>query len=91
MKLVDLDVNKKPALIWQGMNFGIDPTLDPELALALRVSLEEERARQEQVQAAAAGDETMAEANPAEGRAASILLLTLYFIFPYLRTCQAQE
>jgi len=26
--------------------FGVDPTLDPELALALRISMEEERARQ---------------------------------------------
>ena len=26
--------------------FGVDPNMDPELALALRVSLEEERARQ---------------------------------------------
>ncbi|XP_059455694.1 26S proteasome non-ATPase regulatory subunit 4 homolog [Corylus avellana] len=30
-----------------GFDFGVDPNLDPELALALRVSLEEERARQE--------------------------------------------
>ena len=29
-----------------GFEFGIDPSLDPELALALRVSMEEERARQ---------------------------------------------
>lgn len=29
-----------------GFEFGIDPTLDPELALALRMSLEEEQARQ---------------------------------------------
>ncbi|GLU02745.1 hypothetical protein SLE2022_199840 [Rubroshorea leprosula] len=28
-------------------DFGVDPNLDPELALALRVSMEEERARQE--------------------------------------------
>lgn len=27
--------------------FGVDPNIDPELALALRVSMEEERARQE--------------------------------------------
>ena len=38
---------------WQGM--AVDPNLDPELALALRVSLEEERARQ---QAAAGPSET---------------------------------
>ncbi|XP_015889728.2 26S proteasome non-ATPase regulatory subunit 4 homolog [Ziziphus jujuba] len=30
-----------------GFDFGVDPNLDPELALALRVSMEEERARQE--------------------------------------------
>ncbi|KAL3844997.1 hypothetical protein ACJIZ3_002400 [Penstemon smallii] len=30
-----------------GYDFGVDPNLDPELALALRVSMEEERARQE--------------------------------------------
>ena len=29
-----------------GYEFGVDPNLDPELALALRVSMEEERARQ---------------------------------------------
>jgi len=28
-------------------DFGVDPTLDPELAMALRISMEEERARQE--------------------------------------------
>ncbi|KAK4479946.1 hypothetical protein RD792_012998 [Penstemon davidsonii] len=30
-----------------GYEFGVDPNMDPELALALRVSMEEERARQE--------------------------------------------
>nr|XP_008372906.2 26S proteasome non-ATPase regulatory subunit 4 homolog isoform X1 [Malus domestica] len=30
-----------------GYDFGVDPNIDPELALALRVSMEEERARQE--------------------------------------------
>ncbi|KAK1304713.1 26S proteasome non-ATPase regulatory subunit 4 [Acorus calamus] len=30
-----------------GFDFGVDPNIDPELALALRVSMEEERARQE--------------------------------------------
>lgn len=37
-----------------GFEFGVDPNLDPELALALRVSLEEERARQNAAAAAAA-------------------------------------
>lgn len=52
---------------------GVDPTLDPELALALRVSMEEERARQE---ASASGTQApgpaetpapMAAAPPDEG------------------------
>ncbi|XP_064962345.1 26S proteasome non-ATPase regulatory subunit 4 homolog [Musa acuminata AAA Group] len=30
-----------------GFDFGVDPNMDPELALALRISMEEERARQE--------------------------------------------
>ena len=30
-----------------GFEFGVDPNMDPELALALRISMEEERARQE--------------------------------------------
>ncbi|MGK3758287.1 MAG: 26S proteasome regulatory subunit N10 [Bacillariaceae sp.] len=33
---------------------GVDPNMDPELAMALRVSMEEERARQERMTAAAA-------------------------------------
>ncbi|KAF9622784.1 hypothetical protein IFM89_034019 [Coptis chinensis] len=36
-----------------GFDFGVDPNLDPELALALRVSMEEERARQESAARAA--------------------------------------
>jgi len=32
-----------------GFEFGVDPNLDPELAMALRLSYEEERARQEQL------------------------------------------
>ena len=31
-----------------GFEFGVDPNEDPELALALRVSMEEQRARQEE-------------------------------------------
>ena len=41
---------------------GIDPNLDPELAMALRISMEEERARQE---AAASAEGGAAEASPA--------------------------
>ena len=44
-----------------GFDFGgIDPNMDPELAMALRVSMEEERARQER---AAASDTEMAESS----------------------------
>lgn len=56
---------------------GVDPNMDPELAMALRVSMEEERARQERVSAAAAeanqeeksgddNDDAAAAANNAE-------------------------
>ncbi|KAL5706000.1 proteasome regulatory particle base subunit rpn10 [Ranunculus cassubicifolius] len=41
-----------------GYDFGVDPNLDPELALALRVSMEEERARQEAAAKRAAEDAT---------------------------------
>lgn len=54
--------------------FGVDPNLDPELALALRVSMEEERARQAAAAAAAAADPAAAaagEAAVAAGAAAS--------------------
>ncbi|KAJ6828125.1 26S proteasome non-ATPase regulatory subunit 4-like protein [Iris pallida] len=39
-----------------GFDFGVDPNIDPELALALRVSMEEERARQEAAAKKAADD-----------------------------------
>lgn len=38
-------------------DFGVDANMDPELAMALRVSMEEERGRQERVAAAAAAAE----------------------------------
>ncbi|EGZ29421.1 hypothetical protein PHYSODRAFT_472939 [Phytophthora sojae] len=41
---------------------GVDPSMDPELALALRVSMEEERARQEAAQKRAAETEAAAAA-----------------------------
>lgn len=44
---------------------GVDPTLDPELALALRISMEEERARVEA--AAAEGNEAKEQDNVEEG------------------------
>ncbi|KAG0056764.1 hypothetical protein BGZ90_005469, partial [Linnemannia elongata] len=61
-----------PAFVSSGggsYEFGVDPNLDPELALALRISLEEERARQE----AASGGAPKAEEGgaKAEGGAAA--------------------
>ncbi|XP_061357700.1 26S proteasome non-ATPase regulatory subunit 4 homolog isoform X3 [Gastrolobium bilobum] len=44
-----------------GFEFGVDPNLDPELALALRVSMEEERARQEAAAKKAAEDASKQE------------------------------
>jgi len=46
-----------------GFEFGVDPNEDPELALALRVSMEEQRARQEAENAAGGG---AGAANPAD-------------------------
>lgn len=50
---------------------GVDPNMDPELAMALRVSMEEERARQERATAAAAenagGDDNNNDSNEATG------------------------
>jgi 26S proteasome regulatory subunit N10 len=50
--LVDEDGVQPPGMASgdEGFEFGIDPTLDPELALALRMSLEEEQARQAALQ-----------------------------------------
>lgn len=63
-----------------GFEFGFDPNEDPELALALRVSMEEQRARQEAEGAAkpegedaakpAGGETGAAGAPPASGTAA---------------------
>ena len=55
--------------------FGIDPNMDPELALALRISMEEERARQESTAPAAeegAKTEPPASAAQAGGATASL-------------------
>ena len=54
---------------------GVDPNMDPELAMALRVSMEEERVRQERATAAAASEESkdadMADASEAGNAFAS--------------------
>lgn len=49
---------------------GVDPSMDPELALALRVSMEEERARQEAAQKRAAEAEAAAAPAPEPAPAA---------------------
>eukprot|EP00158_Paraphelidium_tribonemae_P003883 Partr_v1_DN26444_c0_g1_i3_m24147 putative 26S proteasome nonATPase regulatory subunit len=51
-----------------GFEFGVDPNLDPELALALRMSMEEERARQE------ATNPTPAKAGDAAGGAQPMIV-----------------
>ena len=53
---------------------GIDPNMDPELAMALRVSMEEERARQERAAAAAAAAsaEESKDAEMTDASAASV-------------------
>jgi 26S proteasome regulatory subunit N10 len=69
-----------------GYDFGVDPNVDPELALALRLSMEEERARQEAIAKKASEessgadnkdhasssntDSVMADAEPASNAAA---------------------
>ncbi|KAG7015821.1 26S proteasome non-ATPase regulatory subunit 4-like protein [Cucurbita argyrosperma subsp. argyrosperma] len=49
-----------------GFDFGVDPNLDPELALALRVSMEEERARQETAAKKAAEETSKQEKGEAQ-------------------------
>ncbi|KAI8137341.1 hypothetical protein BJV82DRAFT_635528 [Fennellomyces sp. T-0311] len=48
-----------------GFDFGVDPNLDPELALALRISLEEEKARQEAEAAKQGGGDKKGESSQA--------------------------
>lgn len=50
-----------------GFEFGVDPSTDPELALALRMSMEEEKARQEKDKPAEAAKEPVLEGIPEEG------------------------
>ncbi|KAF9136673.1 hypothetical protein BGX30_010957 [Mortierella sp. GBA39] len=60
-----------PAFVSSGggsYEFGVDPNLDPELALALRISLEEERARQE----AASGGAPKAEEGGAKAEGGAV-------------------
>lgn len=48
-------------------SLGVDPELDPELAMALRVSMEEERARQAAASQRADTDDNAEEGNEADG------------------------
>ena len=60
-----------------GFEFGVDPSTDPELALALRMSMEEEKARQEKEGAKAqeeASKEPVLEGIPEEGGESQPLL-----------------
>lgn len=60
-----------------GFEFGVDPSTDPELALALRMSMEEEKARQEKEGAKAqeeASKEPPLEGIPEEGGESQPLL-----------------
>lgn len=58
-------------------DFDVDPNLDPELALALRVSMEEERARQEAAARRAAEETTAKAANEGHEQGASSLDVTM--------------
>lgn len=49
-----------------GFEFGVDPNEDPELALALRVSMEEQRQRQDAMNAAANADSQPPKTEPTE-------------------------
>ncbi|CAI9296778.1 hypothetical protein Lser_V15G37113 [Lactuca serriola] len=55
-----------------GFDFGVDPNLDPELALALRVSMEEERARQEAAAKKAADDSSKNEGGESSSQDATM-------------------
>nr|XP_029519658.1 26S proteasome non-ATPase regulatory subunit 4-like isoform X4 [Oncorhynchus nerka] len=61
--------------------FGVDPSADPELALALRVSMEEQRQRQEeearQVTVASAADVTTADSKESEESEEALLKMSV--------------
>ncbi|PWN51130.1 hypothetical protein IE53DRAFT_368322 [Violaceomyces palustris] len=54
-----------------GFEFGVDPSMDPELAMALRMSLEEEQARQRAAEAASSSSNPPTLPTVAEGAEAS--------------------
>lgn len=55
---VEGDVPGGPSGSNQDFEFGVDPSLDPELAMALRMSMQEEQARQEAAAAVTVGPST---------------------------------
>lgn len=55
-----------------GFEFGVDPNEDPELALALRVSMEEQRARQEAESGGTAGGADAGGEAPADAATAAV-------------------
>ena len=57
-----------------GFEFGVDPSTDPELALALRMSMEEEKARQEKEKPSEAKKESSLEQIPEESTETQPLL-----------------
>ncbi|KAJ3044640.1 hypothetical protein HDV00_001566 [Rhizophlyctis rosea] len=52
-----------------GFEFGVDPNMDPELALALRISMEEEKARQEALSKGSGGGEASGSGGEPSGQA----------------------
>ncbi|CAM0872232.1 unnamed protein product [Alopecurus aequalis] len=56
-----------------GYDFGVDPNVDPELALALRLSMEEERARQEAIAKKAAEESSGADNNASSSNTDSVM------------------
>ncbi|KAJ4771600.1 26S proteasome non-ATPase regulatory subunit 4 [Rhynchospora pubera] len=59
-----------------GFDFGVDPNVDPELALALRVSMEEERARQEAAAKKAAEEASTKEKGDAGASGSTDAIMT---------------
>ena len=69
----------------EGYEFGVDPNLDPELAMALRVSMQEERSRQE---AAAASSEAAA---PAAAESMSLYIFPRVISFCMCQYAQLEQ
>ncbi len=68
-----------------GFDFGVDPNDDPELAMALRISMEEQRARQQAEGSATEGGEASAggTATTEAGNACKIMIIYTLLNFQY--------